>query len=242
MAITHLGSSASLIAGASATTTTFASAYAAATSGSNRKLVVVFGTKEDTPSITSVSYNGQALALAISATQTGTSPQTEIYIYYLDHAAMPTDGAAHDVVIVSPDAMNPVALILEYDGVAQGAPSQTATAVPTGGNPGTCSFTGVVDGSLIVAGGNNAGASASWTPGGGLVELSDADQTGSPQFSFWASHIVDTSGATINGTGDPSGASASALAAALWAAAAAAAAVGMIHPPAGRRFQHMLVR
>jgi hypothetical protein len=243
MAITYIGASAALAAGASATTTTFANAYTAATSGSDRKLVVVFGTKEDTPSITSVTYNGIALTPATSASQASTTPDTQIYMYYLDHADMPTDGAAHDLVIDTfPDAANPLALILEYAGVAQGAPAQTDTDLPAGSAVGTCSFTGVVDGSLLVAGATNAAATAAFTAGGGLVEVLEPDQASSPVFNCAMAHIVGTTGATIDATLDPSGTSASAMCAALWLAAAGAAAVGMTHPPGGRRFQHMLVR
>lgn len=242
MAITHVGSSASLVAASSATTTTFSSAFTAATSGTNRKLVVVFATKENSESITSVTYNGQTLTEAIKAVQTSTNPDTEIYMYYLDHAAIPTDGAAHDLVIVSPNAMNPVAIILEYAGVTQGAPAATNTALVADASVATCSFTSVTDGSLIVAGANNGGAAVAFTPGGGLVELSDADQTLSPQFSFTASHIVSTSGATIDATEDPSGTAASAMCAALWTAASAASATSLPPPLRNPSMMSLLVR
>ena len=242
MAISYIGASSALVAGSSGTTTTFSNAFTAATSGTNRKLVVVFATKENSESITSVSYNGQALTEAIKAVQTGSNPDSEIYIYYLDHGAIPTDGAAHDLVIVSSNSMNPLALILEYAGVAQGAPSQTDTDLPTGGAAGTCSFTSVVDGSLIVVGANNAGATVAFTPGGGTTELSDADQTGTPQFSFTVAHIVGTSGATFDLTEDPSGTADTGMCAALWAAAAEATPTSMPPPPRTPAMMSLLVR
>ena len=243
MAISYIGASAALVAATSATTTTFASAFTAATSGSDRKLVVVFATKEDTPSITSVSYNGQALTQATSATQSGSVPDTQIYIYYLDHASIPTDGAAHDLVIVSSDSMNPIAIVLEYAGVAQGAPSQTDTDIPTGGAAGTCSFTSVVDGSLIVAGLANAAVAIGVAPGGGLTEILEIDQNvSSPQYSCVASHIVGTSGATINATEDPTGTGDSAMCAALWTAASAASATSLPPPLRNPSMMSLLVR
>jgi hypothetical protein len=208
--------------------------------GSDRLLVAFIATRNDTFPSAVVAYNGVTMSIAAARVYTGSAPDRGVRIYYLLNADIPNDGASHNFTIDNYcDFVK--TLLVEYINVAQAAPEDTDNVLLTSGGA-SLTLTASVDALLLdfwfstdvtavtpITFGTNQNKLAEHTTGSGSAACSDKLPAGHSGGS------VDMSVTSLATGAGP-------YCAVAWAPAAAAAAVGMIYPPRGRYFQHMLVR
>jgi hypothetical protein len=148
--------------------------------GSNRVVVVCFGAEEQNGlTVSSVTYGGKAMTLAVSAETPDTGYKYISQIWYILAANLPANGV-NDVVITTTgdtESLENDAYCSEYTGVAQNAPEAT-NAVTTTTDATITNTISPSTGAWVIsaAGSGNAG---SWNASSPQVEVFDFNDASS---------------------------------------------------------------
>jgi prepilin-type N-terminal cleavage/methylation domain-containing protein len=169
--------------------------------GSNRILAVTVSIENCNPypTVTGITYNGQALTKADSAeviSAGGCGGRAELW--YLLEANLPGTGPYNVVVTLSGTADQLIAGAISLIGVDQGAPEATATNTNESTDYISANIITVTDGSWLVDS-VHSGNDGSYTPDAGQTERYDLNAAGTTSRHAASTKEVATAGATTTG-------------------------------------------
>lgn len=168
--------------------------------GVNRKLIIFAGSEVGGGAThTGMTYNDVAMTAGPTLSA---FTQTRVSMWYMDDAALPDDGLAHDAILSTGTSCSVLmACAGTYVNVAQGAPSATGSDSDTTGDLLSIALTSVSEGALVVDGLVNS-TNSRFTPGGAQVERFDFGGTVHVA-GIAGSDVIGAAAGTVTMTQDP---------------------------------------
>ena len=161
--------------------------------GSNRIVIVCFGSEHNGIAVSGITYGGKAMTLAISFETPASGTKFLSQIWYILEANLPGNGAKTVTITATGSTSNLEVngFCSEYTGVAQNAPEVTNGASQTSGNTITNTVSPSTNAWVISAMGS--GNTGTWTHGASQVEVLDFNDASS---SFAVAELRSANGQT----------------------------------------------